>query len=86
MPDHMGYEAAGLTPQQQARFDHLSETLTELLNAEADDPDLVIGVLIRVTGNAVGHWVPAHELHHVVERIGEGILGQAEAYQTRPDE
>ena len=79
-------DLSDLTPQEQARYDSLSETVTELLNAEAEAPELVLSVLMRVTGNAVGHFVGPEQLESAVEGMAEGILEVAKRYQANVQE
>ncbi len=82
MIDFEDFPDANLTPQQHARFDSLAEAVTNLLNDEAADPNLVLNVLVRVTGNAIGHWTTPDKLDHAVGCIADGIMKQAKAYRT----
>jgi len=80
VPERM--DLSNLTPQEQARYDSLSDAVTELLNAEAETPELVLSVLMRVTGNAVGHFIGPEQLENAVDGMAEGIMEVAKQYQA----
>ena len=80
MPERI--DLSNLAPQEQARYDSLSEAITNLLNAEADAPELVLSVLMRVAGNAVGHFVGPEQLERAVDGMAEGIMDVAKQYQA----